>query len=91
MTGLGTGTVHKAQERWLHDYSTDARDVRLTPQGLPEFAASEKKARPSAARGAGLDEGQNFFFECESTVGRIDQAPALACELVSRRPDVLEG
>ena len=91
MTGLGTGTVHKLKRAIPADCSLDARDVRLTPQGLPEFAASEKKARRSSARGAGLDEGQNFFFECESTVGRIDQAPALACELVSRRPDVLEG
>jgi putative tryptophan/tyrosine transport system substrate-binding protein len=37
----------------------------------------------------GWIEGQNFFFECESTVGRIDQVPELARELVSRRPDVL--
>jgi len=33
--------------------------------------------------------GQNFLFECVSTVGRLDQLPALARELVSRRPDVL--
>src|SRR5262249_48334706 len=34
-------------------------------------------------------EGQNFLFECVSTIGRLDQLPALARELVSRRPDVL--
>jgi ABC-type uncharacterized transport system substrate-binding protein len=32
---------------------------------------------------------QNIVFDCVSTVGRIDQAPTLARELVSRRPDVL--
>jgi len=37
----------------------------------------------------GWVEGQNFLFECVSAVGRIDQVPALARELVSRRPDVL--
>jgi len=37
----------------------------------------------------GWIEGQHFYFECESTVDRIDQVPALARELVSRRPDVL--
>jgi putative ABC transport system substrate-binding protein len=30
-----------------------------------------------------------IVFECVSTVGRLDQVPALARELVSRRPDVL--
>jgi putative tryptophan/tyrosine transport system substrate-binding protein len=33
--------------------------------------------------------GQNIVFDCVSTVGRVDQVPALARELVSRRPDVL--
>jgi len=33
--------------------------------------------------------GQTFVSECVSTVGRLDQLPALARELVSRRPDVL--
>jgi len=37
----------------------------------------------------GWIEGQNFIFDCVSSVGRIDQVPALARELVSRRPDVL--
>ena len=37
----------------------------------------------------GWIEGQNFLFECVSAVGRLDQLPALARELVSRRPDVL--
>src|SRR5262249_32959747 len=32
---------------------------------------------------------QNFLFDCVSAVGRADQVPALARELVSRRPDVL--
>jgi putative ABC transport system substrate-binding protein len=32
---------------------------------------------------------QNIVFDCVSTVGRIDQGPAIARELVSRRPDVL--
>src|SRR5262249_8822000 len=34
-------------------------------------------------------EGQNFVLDCVSAVGRVDQLPALARELVSRRPDVL--
>ena len=37
----------------------------------------------------GWIEERNFVFDCVSTVGRIDQVPALARELVSRRPDVL--
>jgi len=37
----------------------------------------------------GWIEGQNFVFDCVSAVGRMDQVPALARELVSRRPDVL--
>jgi putative tryptophan/tyrosine transport system substrate-binding protein len=37
----------------------------------------------------GWVEGQNFVFECVSTVGRLDQLPALTRELVSRHPDVL--
>ena len=37
----------------------------------------------------GWVEGRNFEFDCVSTVGRVDQVPALARELVSRRPDVL--
>src|SRR5262245_59141219 len=37
----------------------------------------------------GWIEGRNFVFDCVSVVGRIDQVPALARELVSRRPDVL--
>jgi ABC-type uncharacterized transport system substrate-binding protein len=36
-----------------------------------------------------LVEGQNIVFDCVSTVGRIDQVPTLARELVSRHPDVL--
>jgi putative tryptophan/tyrosine transport system substrate-binding protein len=37
----------------------------------------------------GWIEGQNIVFDCVSAVGRIDQVPSLARELVSRRPDVL--
>src|SRR5262249_37786656 len=37
----------------------------------------------------GWIEGQTIAFECVSAVDRIDQVPALARELVSRRPDVL--
>jgi putative tryptophan/tyrosine transport system substrate-binding protein len=37
----------------------------------------------------GWIEGQNFVFDCISTIGRIDQVPTLARELVSRHPDVL--
>src|SRR5215831_20894204 len=37
----------------------------------------------------GWIEGQTIVFDCVSTVGRLDQVPALAHELVSRRPDVL--
>src|SRR5215468_3524592 len=37
----------------------------------------------------GWIEGQNFVFDCVSSVDREDQVPALARELISRRPDVL--
>jgi len=37
----------------------------------------------------GWVEGQNFVFDCISTIGRLDELPALAHELVSRHPDVL--
>jgi putative ABC transport system substrate-binding protein len=37
----------------------------------------------------GWVEGHNFVFDCVSTIGRLDELPALARELVSRRPDVL--
>jgi putative ABC transport system substrate-binding protein len=37
----------------------------------------------------GWIEGQTIIIDCVSAVGRVDQAPALARELVSRRPDVL--
>jgi len=37
----------------------------------------------------GWVEGRNFVFDCVSTIDRLDQLPALARELVSRRPDVL--
>jgi putative ABC transport system substrate-binding protein len=37
----------------------------------------------------GWIEGQTITFDCVSTVGRVYQVPALARELVSRRPDVL--
>src|SRR5262245_34777555 len=37
----------------------------------------------------GWVERRNFVFDCVSAVGRIDQVPALARDLVSRNPDVL--
>jgi putative ABC transport system substrate-binding protein len=37
----------------------------------------------------GWVEGQIFVFDCVSTVDSLDQVPALARKLVSRRPDVL--
>jgi putative ABC transport system substrate-binding protein len=37
----------------------------------------------------GWIDGQIIVFDCVSTVGRLDQLPTLARELVSRRPDVL--
>src|SRR5262245_61981399 len=37
----------------------------------------------------GWVEGRTSVLECISSVGRLDQLPALARELVSRRPDVL--
>jgi len=40
-------------------------------------------------RELGWIEGKTFAVECVSTVDRVDQLPALARELVSRRPDVL--
>jgi putative ABC transport system substrate-binding protein len=49
----------------------------------PDFVAVRRLAE------LGWIEGQNIVFDCVSTVGRVDQVPALARELVSRRPDVL--
>ena len=40
-------------------------------------------------RELGWIEGQTIVFDGVSAVGRLDQVPALAHELVSRRPDVL--
>jgi putative ABC transport system substrate-binding protein len=37
----------------------------------------------------GWIEGQNFIFDCASTIGRLDQLPAVARDLASRQPDVL--
>ena len=37
----------------------------------------------------GWIEGRNIVFDCVSTLGRLDQLPALARELVSLHPDVL--
>jgi putative tryptophan/tyrosine transport system substrate-binding protein len=37
----------------------------------------------------GWIEGQTIVYDCVSAIGRIDQVPALARDLVSRRPDVL--
>src|SRR5262245_11704911 len=37
----------------------------------------------------GWNEGKNFFLDCVSAVGRVDQVPALARELALRSPDVL--
>jgi putative ABC transport system substrate-binding protein len=37
----------------------------------------------------GWVEGQNFVLDCVSAVGRMDQVPALARELVSGHPDIL--
>jgi putative tryptophan/tyrosine transport system substrate-binding protein len=34
-------------------------------------------------------DGRSFVFDCVSTIGRLDEIPALARELVSRHPDVL--
>jgi putative ABC transport system substrate-binding protein len=39
----------------------------------------------------GWIEGQTMVFGCVSAIGRPDQVPALARELVSRRPDVLSA
>ena len=39
----------------------------------------------------GWIDGQTAIFDCVSAAGRLDQAPALAAELVTRRPDVLFG
>jgi len=37
----------------------------------------------------GWIEGQTIVFDCVSTIGRLDQLPTLARELISRRPDLL--
>jgi putative tryptophan/tyrosine transport system substrate-binding protein len=39
----------------------------------------------------GWIEGQTAIIDCVSAGGRLDQSPALAAELVTRRPDVLFG
>jgi len=58
----------------------------LAPGGCP-IAPNNSFARRLAE--LGWVEGRNFVFECESTVGRLDQLSSLARELVSRHPDVL--
>src|SRR5215510_2531522 len=40
-------------------------------------------------RELGWIEGQSFVVDCVSTVGRVDQLPVLARELVARHPDLL--
>jgi len=50
----------------------------------PGFALPSRLAELSGWIGA-----RTVVFECVSAVGRLDQPPALARELVSRRPDVL--
>src|SRR5262245_20647053 len=54
-------------------------------------AAFLRSDSPASRRLAELGwiEGRNFIVECVSTVGRVDQLPALARELVSRRLDIL--
>ena len=71
----------------------------LQPRGLPKrigalSAYSQCPLRPDnpavrALGELGWIEGQNFVFDCVSSVDRVDQVPALARDLVSRRPDVL--
>src|SRR5215468_5203742 len=39
----------------------------------------------------GWIEGKTLIVECVTTVGRLNQLPAVARELVSRRPDVLSA
>ncbi len=39
----------------------------------------------------GWIEGRTAIIDCVAAAGRLDQAPALAAELVTRRPDVLFG
>src|ERR1700674_2436852 len=59
----------------------------LSPYGCPippDFALPSRLAELS-----GWLNPRPLVFECVSTVGRLDQLPALARELVSRRPDVL--
>jgi ABC-type uncharacterized transport system substrate-binding protein len=60
---------------------------------LAQYGCVFKPDDPLVARLAELGwvEERNFVFECVSAVGRSDQVPALARELVSRRPDVLAG
>ena len=58
----------------------------LAPVGCP-LAPNSAFARRFAE--LGWVEGRNFVVDCESTVGRLDQLPELARELVTRRPDVL--
>jgi putative tryptophan/tyrosine transport system substrate-binding protein len=71
-----------------------AQQQSVPPKRVGFLAVSECPISPNWATTRrlaelGWVEGQNFDFECVSTVGRLGQLPALARELVSRRPDVL--
>jgi len=93
----GMAEVHDA-DWWLGDRlaactlcaaAETATKACRDPSRLFSMSPTPERPHCSPPRGAWLDRGQTIVFDCVSTVGRIDQVPALAHELVSRRPDVL--
>jgi putative ABC transport system substrate-binding protein len=75
----------------LASYAQQAKQPMKRIGDLAQFGCPIPSDNPMRRRLAELGwiEGQNFVFDCVSTVGRLDQVPALARELVSRSPDVL--
>jgi putative ABC transport system substrate-binding protein len=77
--------------------NSEAQQLQPTPPkrvGVLElFGCPLQPDNPVTRRLAELGwiEGRTFIVECESTVGRLNQLPAVARELVSRRPDVVSA
>jgi putative tryptophan/tyrosine transport system substrate-binding protein len=62
------------------------RVTLLSDIGCP--IAPDNRGRRRLAE-LGWVEGRNFVLDCVSPISRLDQIPALARELVTRRPDVI--
>jgi putative tryptophan/tyrosine transport system substrate-binding protein len=88
MTAVGSTAI-----AWLHaahaQQSPAAALKRVGSLSLRECQIPPDNAFLYRLGELGWFEGRNYVVDCVSAVGRVDQVPALARELVSRRPDVL--